>query len=265
MSEIVSLSLSSEDEMVSHLCKFLRLGDIAPGKVCNASGMCLESVSRMSALVQHPAFASWQRRVAHEFRFREIAHACMPCGSGHDNSAFDATAVSTEVGVRAMLEMFTESGAVSGGGSTPFVQWIDSIAFSFCVRTRLPAWRVSESIISRMKGLDGRVRVVSISGSACDEYKIRCEMASLWVLPCHVIALSNVSDDVISVVPRHDGKRSLCVDRIELTVLAASSAIDLIRKCKFRGVRVRKWRSERRTGRDWRAARALLRLSVGIA
>ena len=130
MSEIVSLSLSSEDEMVSHLCKFLRLGDIAPGKVCNASGMCLESVSRMSALVLHPAFASWQRRVAHEFRFREIAHACMPCGSGHDNSAFDATAVATEVGVRAMLEMFTESGAVSGGGSTPFVQWIDSIAFS---------------------------------------------------------------------------------------------------------------------------------------
>lgn len=259
MSEIVSLSLSSETEMVSHLCQFLRLDHTTTEEVRNSTinptGFGFASVAH-AVDIEHPMFATWQRRVRQNVHFRKIVHDSTP---GGDDAMFDATAAATELGIQTMLEMYTES---THACNNPLVQWIDSIAFSYRVHTRLTAVRLRETIHSKMTRLDRRVRITSIDGPVRKVFVVHCEITAVWELPDHVIALSNVSDERIAVLPFPNGSPSPRVNRIAMTVLAATSAIELIRNCNFRGVAVNKWRGESHIGRDRSAARTLVLFST---
>ena len=258
MSEIVALSLSSETDMVSHLCQFLRLDRVTADEVLTSviseTGFGFASVVH-KVDIEHPMFATWQRRVTQKVHFRKIVHDGTQRGN---DSGFGAAAVATELGIQTMLEMYTES---TPACNKPLVQWIDSIAFRYRVRTRLTAVRLRATSHSKMATLDSRIRVTSITGSTRNVFVVHCEIDALWELPGHVIALSNVSDESIAVLPFPGGTPSPCVDRIALTVLAAASAIELIRNCNFRGVAVTKWRGARHMGRE-SAARALVLFSV---
>jgi hypothetical protein len=267
MSEIVSLSLSTDNEMVSHLCKFLRLGDSETDEVMNAVasevGFGFASVAHVVD-IKHKTFATWQRRVVETLHFREIVHGGFQRGFV---TQFDVPSVATELGFQAMLEVFIA--ADDDVCMKPLVQWIDRLSFSFCVYTWLPVARLRDAISEKMEKLDTRVRVTAVTAVTavtvpfCNKYKIQCEIAEVWGLPVSVIALANVSDENIVVVPFSDGTFCPCVDRIDVTLLGAAPAVDKIRKCKFRGVVVKKWRGGRHTGRDRSAARALVSFSMG--
>ena len=257
MSDIVSLSLSTETGMTSHLCNFLHM-DATAEDVQTRSGTEFTFASAAhKAVIGHPKFKAWERRVAQTVHFRKIFHEATQRGNG---TGFDMTAVATELGVQTMLEMFTHTDAPAC--NKPLVQWIDAVAFSYRVHTRLTADRLGETIHSKMTSLDDRIHIRSITGPIHSMFIVHCEIASVWELPLHVLALSNVGDETIAIIPFPDGRPSPCVDRIELTVLAATSAIELIRNCNFHGVATRKWRNEPHTRRDKSAARALVRFST---
>ena len=259
MSEIVVVSLSAANHLVSHLCQFLKLDTITAGEVRNSvSNQTGFGFALAHAIdLGNPVFATWQRRVSQTVHVRALLHADSRRGR---KTRFQETAVATELGIQTMLEMFTES--KPGCSDRLLVQWIDSIEFSYRIDTRLTAGRLHEILNSKMTRLDHRIRVNAITGPNRNTFIVHCEIAAVWELPARVIALKNVDDAHMAVVPFVDGTPSPRTDTIRLTVLSSASAIDLIRSCNFVGVTVNNWRGGRQAARDRSAARSLIVLST---